>query len=63
MEKYLINGYEVQFEVFVLSLMACKKAKDRHEVDYMLDILRTGNTYKYVFKTGKILLFTIKGSW
>jgi hypothetical protein len=61
MEKYLINGSEVEFEVFVVSLMGCKKVKNRHDVDYMLDIIRTGNMYKYVFKNGKVLLFRIVG--
>jgi len=59
MEKYLINNNEVEFEVFVLSLMSCKKVKNRHDVDYLLNILRGGNSYRYVFKVGKELWFKI----
>ena len=62
MEKYLINDKAVEFEVFVLSLMACKRVKDRHEVDYLLKMIRGGVNYRYVFKTNKELMFRIENA-
>ena len=60
MEKYLINEREVEFEVFLLALMSCKRVSNRHDLDYFIQFLRTNKvSYRYVFKDDKELFFRI----
>jgi len=60
MYKYLINETEVEFEVFLLSMMACKRVINRQDISEFMNFMHTHlSTYRYVFKTNKELNFRI----